>query len=149
MHSGSTLPSLIQLLVYYISIQSQLCYCQYRFLFKTSKTKHCLWHARNSTLQVAAWPHLETNETSTTWIKGWYNAVWMTRFMHILSFSDFLDRKPCCQPVVWILLTEHLQLHVWPDSCSRHCKCSHSHCVLCSFDMFEVETLRDCERSRV
>ena len=148
MHRGSMLSSLIQLLdILVISIQSQLCYCQYCFLFKTSKTKMISARARNSTLQFAALPHLGTNETSTDWIKVWYVADWMTWVIQIFSCSDFLDRTSCCQPNILNSAgrTSSVALQVWPDSCSRHCKDSHSHFALYCFDVFKVETRRECE----
>ena len=186
MYSGSTVPSLIQLLEtaqchaqwQYGALLIQLletaqCHAQWQYgaltdtvaryishfdtvtvmplsvllSFKTSKRDFVCAGARNPTLQVAAWPYLGTNETSTTWIRGWYDAAWKTRFIHILSCPGFLDRKSCYQPsgVNSADRISSVALHVWTDSCSRHCKGSHTHCALFCCVVFRVETIRNCE----
>jgi len=111
MHSGSTLPSLIQSLdILVSSIQSQLCYCQFCFLAKHRTRNIVSSRARISTLQFAAWPGLGTNETMTTWMNVWFVAVWKTRFIHFLSCLISLTGSLAASRVVWILLTEDLQL---------------------------------------
>jgi hypothetical protein len=148
MHSGSTLPSMIQLLdILVISIQLQLCFCQYCFFQNTENEAWFLLVPETPRTPVAAWHRLETNQTSTTWLKGSYNAVWKTWVIYILSCSDFVDRKPSCQPsgVNSADRTSSVALHVWPDTFSRHWKESHSHCALYCCVVFTVETLRECE----
>jgi hypothetical protein len=101
----------------------------------------------NPCSEVAAWSHLGTNGTSTTWIKFGYDAAWKTRVTHILSCSVFVDRKRCCQPssVNSTDRTSSVALHVWPDSCTLRCKGSNTCCSLCCCDVFKIKSLRNSE----
>jgi len=110
MHSGSTLPSLIQSLdILVSSIQSQLCYGQFCFLAKHRTRNIVSLHARNSTLhfaddlfweQMKQWLH-EWKFDSTLSERRDLSTFWVV----LISLTGSL----AASRVVWILLTEDLQ----------------------------------------